>query len=86
MIIEVLLTKNSLEIFYERSYIFLMKKKAMPLTDHMKDYLFITELWGCTSYALKSVYNIVSQGIFKERTHYFNPRQKRTSQKVHVKV
>jgi predicted DNA-binding transcriptional regulator AlpA len=54
-----------------------MKEKAMPSTDHMKNYLSITELCERTSYARKSVYNMVSQGIFKEGTHYFKPTQRK---------
>jgi predicted DNA-binding transcriptional regulator AlpA len=41
--------------------------------DQPKDYLSITELCERLSYAPKSVYNMISQGIFTEGVHYFKP-------------
>jgi hypothetical protein len=45
----------------------------MPTEAHENDYISITELCDRITYAPKSVYNMVSQGIFKEGTHYFKP-------------
>jgi hypothetical protein len=42
-----------------------------------KDYVSITEFCERTNYAPKSVYNMVSQGVFKEGTHYFKPTKRK---------
>ena len=42
-----------------------------------KDYLSIKELCDRTSYAPKSVYNMVSQRVFKEGVHYFKPTKRK---------
>jgi predicted DNA-binding transcriptional regulator AlpA len=47
----------------------------MPTDDraHPSEYLSLTELCERIRYAPKSVYNMISQGVFKERIHYFKP-------------
>ena len=42
-----------------------------------KDYLSIKELCERTSYAPKSVYNMISQRIFTEGVHYFKPTKRK---------
>jgi len=51
----------------------------MPTEDRLqtKDYVTIKEMCERTSYAPKSVYNMVSQGVFKEGTHYFKPTKRK---------
>lgn len=45
--------------------------------EQRKDYLPIKELCERTSYAPKSVYNMISQRIFTEGVHYFKPTRRK---------
>jgi hypothetical protein len=45
--------------------------------EQRKDYLSIKELCERTSYAPKSVYNMISQRIFTEGVHYFKPTKRK---------
>jgi hypothetical protein len=44
---------------------------------HQSEYLSITELCARIRYAPKSIYNMISQGVFKEGTHYFKPTKRK---------
>ena len=45
--------------------------------EEKKDYLSIKELCTLTSYAPKSVYNMISQRVFREGVHYFKPTKRK---------
>jgi predicted DNA-binding transcriptional regulator AlpA len=42
-----------------------------------KNYLSIEELCERTCYARKSVYNMISQHVFKEGIHYYKPTKRK---------